>query len=155
MSTLINNLLRALLRRTAPWHPHPSRPPLQLASSAHHLDLGNGCAGLLDEVWRVKPRLHVFGHVHYAQGKEAVYYDECQQAYESLMSRPGKGPFHDLISSARWADAFNVIWYGVGSILWKWLMAGPGSNNGGLMVNAAVMHEGSGKLSNPITVVDL
>ncbi|KAK4126638.1 Metallo-dependent phosphatase [Parathielavia appendiculata] len=121
----------------------------------HHLDLGIGCAGLLEEVWRVKPKLHVFGHVHFGHGKEAVYYDHCQQAYESLMSRPGKGPLYDLIPSARWVDALNMVWYGLGSILWKWLMLGPGTNNGALMANAALMYGDSGKLLNPVTVVDL
>ncbi|KAK4234654.1 hypothetical protein C8A03DRAFT_47072 [Achaetomium macrosporum] len=121
----------------------------------HHLDLGVGCAGLLDEIWRVKPRLHVFGHVHWGHGKEAVYYDECQRAYESLMSRPGRGFFYDLIPSARWVDAFNVLYHGVNSILWKWIMLGPGTNYGGLMANASVMYGNTGKLWNPVTVVDL
>ncbi|EAQ88246.1 hypothetical protein CHGG_04865 [Chaetomium globosum CBS 148.51] len=121
----------------------------------HHLDLGLGCAGLLDEVWRVKPKLHVFGHTHYGYGKEAVYYDECQRAYESLMSRPQRGPFYDMIPSARWTDAFNVFWYGVSNILWKWIMLGPGTNNGGLMANVSLMYGNSGKLRNPVTVVDL
>jgi hypothetical protein len=93
--------------------------------------------------------------VHYGHGKEAVYYDECQRAYESLMSRPQKGPLYDLIPSARWVDAFNVVRYGIGSILWKWLMLGPGTNNGGLMANASLMYGDSGKLLNPVTVVDL
>lgn len=110
---------------------------------------------MLHEVWRVKPKLHVFGHVHYGYGKEAVYYDECQLAYESLMSRPQKGPFYDMVPSARWTDAFNVLWYGVSSILWKWIMLGPGTNNGGMMANASLMYGNSGKLRNPVTVVDL
>ncbi|KAL2167767.1 hypothetical protein VTG60DRAFT_827 [Thermothelomyces hinnuleus] len=122
---------------------------------AYHLDLGLGCAGLLDEVWRVKPKLHVFGHVHYGHGKEAVYYDECQRAYESLMARPAAGPLRDLVSVARWRDAFNVLWYGVASILWKWIMLGPGTNNGALMVNASLMYGNSGRLRNPAIVVDL
>jgi hypothetical protein len=121
----------------------------------HHLDLGLGCAGLLDEIWRVKPRLHVFGHAHWGHGKEAVYYDECQRAYESLMSRPAKGFLYDLIPSARWIDAFRVLYYGVNSILWKWIMLGPGTNHGGLMTNASVMYGNTGRLRNPVTVVDL
>ena len=126
-----------------------------LTSQRHHLDLGLGCAGLLDEIWRVKPKLHVFGHTHYGYGREAVYYDECQRAYESLMARPAKGPLHDLVPGARWVDALNVLRYGVASILWKWLMLGPGTNNGGLLVNASLMYGNSGKLGNPVTVVDL
>ncbi|KAL2159792.1 hypothetical protein VTH06DRAFT_1925 [Thermothelomyces fergusii] len=122
---------------------------------AHHLDLGLGCAGLLDEVWRVKPKLHVFGHVHHGHGREAVYYDECQRAYESLMARPAAGPLRDLVSAARWRDALDVVRYGVASILWKWIMLGPGTNNGALMVNASLAAGNSGRLGNPAIVVDL
>ena len=49
----------------------PSQPVCRLTSSPPsptqfgHLDLDLGCPGLLREVWRVKPRLHVFGHVHW------------------------------------------------------------------------------------------
>ncbi|KAL2200360.1 Metallo-dependent phosphatase-like protein [Corynascus similis CBS 632.67] len=142
-------------------HPWKGRVPQETdvlvthTPPAYHLDLGLGCVGLLDEVWRVKPKLHVFGHTHYAYGKEAVYYDECQRAYESLMARPAKGPLNDILSITRWADAFNVLWYGVASILWKWIMLGPGTNNGALMVNASLMYGNSGRLRNPVTVVDL
>ncbi|KAK0714582.1 calcineurin-like phosphoesterase [Lasiosphaeris hirsuta] len=120
-----------------------------------HRDLGLGCAGLLEEVWRVKPKLHVFGHVHWGHGRESVYYDECQKAYESLMARTWKGPIRDFLPCPAWLDALSVVWYGISSILWKWLMAGPGSNNGGLMVNASVMYGNTGKTSNEVTVVDL
>ncbi|KAK4129997.1 Metallo-dependent phosphatase [Trichocladium antarcticum] len=122
---------------------------------AHHCDNGLGCAGLLEEVWRVKPKLHVFGHVHVGHGREAVYFDECQRAYETLMAKPGMGFWYDCMPSRRWLDGLNMLRYGIGSILWKWIMAGPGSNNGGLMVNAAVMYKDSGTLRNPVTVVDL
>ncbi|KAL2120560.1 hypothetical protein VTJ04DRAFT_4587 [Mycothermus thermophilus] len=123
---------------------------------AHHLDLSLGCAGLLDEVWRVKPRLHVFGHVHRAHGAEAVYYDECQRAYEAIMSRQPKGPLWDLlVPGAHWLDFWDMVRHGIGNILWKWIMLGPGTNNGGLMVNAALMYGDSGVLRNPVAVVDL
>ncbi|KAK0619918.1 Metallo-dependent phosphatase-like protein [Immersiella caudata] len=121
-----------------------------------HCDLGLGCDGLLEEVWRVKPKLHVFGHVHWGHGKEAIYFDECQKAYESLMTRTGSGFIWDLFPSRAWVDAVKVIWYGVKSIVWKWVMLGPGSsNNGGLMVNAAAMYGNTGKLGNKVIVVDL
>lgn len=133
--------------------PHPTSQTN--SRQRHHLDLSLGCPSLLDEVWRVKPRLHVFGHVHYGHGREAVYYDECQRAYETLMSMPARGPLYDLLPGARWVAAFNVLRYGIGSILWKWLMLGPGTNNGGLMVNASVMYGNSGVLGNPVAVIDL
>ncbi|KXX73266.1 putative rhamnogalacturonate lyase C [Madurella mycetomatis] len=122
---------------------------------AYHLDLGLGCTSLLDEVWRVKPRLHIFGHVHWGRGKESVYYDKSQRAYESLMARPSSGFIYDLVPSVRWMDAFYVVRYGIGNLLWKWLMLGPGSNNGGLMVNAALMYGNTGRLGNRVAVVDL
>ena len=118
--------------------------------------MGLGCDGLLEEVWRVKPKLHVFGHAHWGHGKEAVYFDECQRAYESLMTRTGSGFIWDMFPSRAWIDAVKVVWYGVKSIVWKWVMLGPGSsNNGGLMVNAAAMYGNTGKLGNKVVVVDL
>lgn len=37
----------------------------------HHLDLprGMGCEWLLKEIWNVRPRLHVFGHIHCGHGQ--------------------------------------------------------------------------------------
>ncbi|KAG6888403.1 hypothetical protein C0995_008407 [Termitomyces sp. Mi166 len=34
---------------------------------AYHADGGSGCAGLLAALWNVRPRLHVFGHIHAAR----------------------------------------------------------------------------------------
>ena len=51
-----------------------------------HLDLiGIGCVFLLDAVWRVRPRLHVFGHVHEGYGQEVLQYTPLQAAYERLV----------------------------------------------------------------------
>ncbi|KAL2016270.1 hypothetical protein VTK56DRAFT_4014 [Thermocarpiscus australiensis] len=142
-------------RRNPWWLPDETDVLVTHTPPAHHLDLGLGCDKLLDQLWRVKPKLHVFGHVHWGYGREPVYYDECQRAYEALMKWPAKGLFYDLIPSARWLDAFAMVYHGVGSILWKWLMAGPGANNGGLLVNASVMYGNTGQLRNPVVVVDL
>ncbi|KAH8114920.1 Metallo-dependent phosphatase-like protein, partial [Phellopilus nigrolimitatus] len=51
---------------------------------AHHLDEGYGCAGLLHTVWRVRPRLHVFGHIHTSRGTEHVRWTEAQRAFERI-----------------------------------------------------------------------
>ena len=41
-----------------------------------HLDLGHiGCASLLSELWRIRSRLHVFGHVHEACRQARIQYD--------------------------------------------------------------------------------
>lgn len=133
----------------------PASHLTNISSQRYHLDLNLGCAGLLEEIWRVKPKLHVFGHVHWGHGRQSVYYDQCQRAYETLMSRPKKGPLHDFFPNSNWKEAFKVVFYGINSILWKWLMLGPGSNNAGLMVNAALMYGNTGKMGNTVEVVNL
>jgi hypothetical protein len=110
---------------------------------------------LLEEVWRVRPKLHVFGHVHFGYGRQAVYWDDYQAAYESLMARPRKGPLYDALPHAGWVDALKVIYYGINSILWKWLMLGPGSNYASIMVNAAMMYGNTGEIRNNPQVVEL
>ncbi|KAB8349541.1 hypothetical protein FH972_023567 [Carpinus fangiana] len=53
-----------------------------------HLDLGGlGDWNLLREVWRVRPMLHVFGHIHAAHGTENAIFDSFQVRYESLYHR--------------------------------------------------------------------
>ncbi|KAF4592460.1 metallophosphoesterase domain-containing protein [Ophiocordyceps camponoti-floridani] len=142
---------------TSPWF---SRIPPQTdvlvthTPPKHHRDLGLGCPGLLREIWRVRPRLHVFGHVHSAYGSEPVYFDEMQAAYERLLSRPS-GPLSDLFPSRRWLDFLQIIFQGVRTILWKWLMAGPGSNRGGLLVNAAQAYETTNIVKSRAIVVDI
>ncbi|KAF3767718.1 hypothetical protein M406DRAFT_345585 [Cryphonectria parasitica EP155] len=111
-----------------------------------HRDLGLGCPGLLGEVWRVRPRLHVFGHVHWGRGQESVYFDECQRAYETFMSTTPRGPLLDFFPNRDWITAAKVIYYGLNAILFKYLMLGPGSNNASLMVNAGCMKGNTGRL---------
>ncbi|EGO59178.1 hypothetical protein NEUTE1DRAFT_40599 [Neurospora tetrasperma FGSC 2508] len=147
-------------------HPWTNRIPVETdilithTPPRHHLDLGLGCAGLLAELWRVKPKLHVFGHVHWGAGREAVYYDECQRAYESLMARGADVPFPPAFPSifSVWMDSMDaarVIWHGTTAVVWKWVMQGPGSNNGALLVNASVTYGNTGKVINPVQVVEL
>lgn len=111
-----------------------------------HRDLGLGCPGLLEEVWRVRPKLHVFGHVHCGWGQESVYFDECQRAYEMLMSSAPRGPILDFIPNRDWIACVKVLYYGLNAILFKYLMLGPGSNKASLMVNAGCMQGNTGKL---------
>ncbi|KAK0733264.1 Metallo-dependent phosphatase-like protein [Lasiosphaeria miniovina] len=58
-----------------------------------HLDLVHlGCAHLLALLWRVRSRLHVFGHVHAGAGTEALCFDALQAAYErTVLARGGVG----------------------------------------------------------------
>lgn len=48
-----------------------------------HLDVaGWGEEFLLHELWRTKPRLHVFGHLHEGYGRETLVYDRFEELYE-------------------------------------------------------------------------
>jgi hypothetical protein len=121
----------------------------------HHLDIGIGCAGLLEEVWRVKPRLHVFGHVHSGHGREAVFWDEGQAAYERLMGKKKRGVMADILPNVAWIDALKVTWFGIKGIFWQRLMIGPAGAHGGLLVNAALVYQSTTDVGNPVEVVEL
>ncbi|KAJ4389765.1 hypothetical protein N0V93_007237 [Gnomoniopsis smithogilvyi] len=135
-------------------HPWKGRIPMETdvlvthTPPKFHRDLGLGCPGLLEEVWRVKPKVHIFGHVHWGCGKESVYFDECQRAYESFMSKTPRGPILDFVPNRDWIDVIKVIYYGLNAILFKYLMLGPGSNNASLMVNASCVLGNTKKLRN-------
>lgn len=55
-----------------------------------HLDLLKlGCPRLLQTLWRVRPRLHVFGHIHEGSGTEWVVFNGLQDAYERTIAAGG------------------------------------------------------------------
>lgn len=125
-----------------------------------HLDLNLGCPALLDELWRVRPRLHVFGHVHWGAGRKTAYFDPAQRSLESLLARrtaPGSvgGLLGDMLPGPHWVDAVKVILYDLLGVAWKWVMLGPGGGSGSVLVNAALMHGNTGKLGNKVQVVDI
>ncbi|KAL3420140.1 rhamnogalacturonate lyase C 5 [Phlyctema vagabunda] len=121
----------------------------------YHLDLSLGCASLLEEIWRVRPRLHVFGHVHSGHGRESVFWDKGQLAYERLMDKQSSGVLKDFLPSRAWLDTLRVLWYGIKGILWQHLMVGPAGGNGGVLVNAALVYQSTTDLGNPVQVVEL
>jgi len=145
-------------RESAPWE---NRIPLETdvlithTPPRYHLDLNLGCAALLEEIWLVKPRLHVFGHIHSGHGREAVFWDEGQAAYERLMGRSKGGIIMDLLPSMAWWDSLKVVWFGVKGILWQRLMVGPRGGNGGLLINAAIVWQSTTDPGNPVEVVEL
>lgn len=81
-----------------------------------HLDNALGCPGLLKEVWRVKPRLHVFGHVHTGHGRQAVWWDEGQAVYERVMSRQG-GLVSDFFAVKQWVDVLRGMCFTTAHLL--------------------------------------
>lgn len=61
----------------------------------------------------------------------------------------------DLWPNSAWLDIAEVVYLGIESVLWKWLMGGPGSNQGSLMVNAAQMYGNTGKVRSRAVVIDM
>ena len=65
-----------------------------------HLDLMTmGCVHLLREIWRTRPRLHVFGHVHEGAGTEWLQFDALHDAYERTVV--AGGGIWNLLRTAR------------------------------------------------------
>jgi hypothetical protein len=156
-------------------HPWSGRIPLDTeilvthTPPKHHLDVNQGCDGLLEEIWRVKPTLHIFGHVHCGRGKRSIYWDDCQTAYESLQTRESSiinlfpkplvnllpRGIIDLVPSRRWVDAAKIPYYGVLSVVWQFLWQG-GYSGGSLMVNAGCQDGNNGRLNKkPPFVIEI
>ena len=89
-----------------------------------HLDLLNlGCIHLLEEVWRVGPSLHVYGHVHEGYGQEWLCYDELQRAFERIVVARG--------------GLLNLVRIMIKALRWCWTPAQPGNKT--LMVNPSMV----------------
>jgi predicted phosphohydrolase len=81
-----------------------------------HLDRGAGCAVLLSTLWRVRPRLHVFGHIHAARGVERVTWDDVQPAFEAVCVNADA----NAGTGARWAQFVKLVWRAVTAKLSAW-----------------------------------
>ncbi|KAF6749958.1 Metallo-dependent phosphatase-like protein, partial [Ephemerocybe angulata] len=96
-----------------------------------HLDLvrgtNAGCAELLASVWRTRPKVHVFGHIHAARGVEYVRWDARQEVYESV-----------LRGESGWKGVAWLAWHKALDWLTGWGGVGLG-DEGTLMVNAAAV----------------
>lgn len=121
----------------------------------HHLDLphGMGCGFLLREVWRVRPKIHVFGHVHAGYGRESVFWDEAQTAYERVCARNDAGVFKDCLDPFAWLEVARVAWYGIKGILWSQIWRG--QHAGTLMINASLTYRSTGQLKNPPQIIGI
>ncbi|KAK3651306.1 hypothetical protein LTR56_005763 [Elasticomyces elasticus] len=134
------------------------------APPKYHLDLpaALGCEHLLAEVRRVKPKLHIFGHVRAGRsdtlgwlkgGKEIVRWDESERCLERLLSQPD-GLVIGLLDPWAWIEAVKAIGYGIAGVLWEMVWRG-GLSEMTVMVNAALMFEDTGKLRNKPQVIDV
>ncbi|KAI9700661.1 MAG: hypothetical protein M1836_002030 [Candelina mexicana] len=120
----------------------------------YHLDLpvGLGDVWLLKEIWRVQPTLHVFGHVHAGHGREKVFWDEGQRAYERICARKDLGVVLEAFAVGAWLDALRVVAYGLQGVLWNRIWGGV--EHSGLLVNAALVKH-TGRIGNPAEVVEI
>ena len=121
----------------------------------YHLDLpaGLGCEYLLKEIWKVRPKVHIFGHIHAGHGREYVFWDNTQRLYEKLCSRDSKGLITDFFAVVAWLDVLKLVMYGVLGVLWSRVWGG--DNGGTVMINAALVYRNTGRIGNPAQIVDI
>lgn len=60
----------------------PQRGHLDCNLAGYH----QGCAALNEEMWRVKPKVHVHGHIHEARGQEELCWDELQKIHDQAVN---------------------------------------------------------------------
>lgn len=133
----------------------------------HHLDLPQalGCPHLAAEVERVKPLLHVFGHVHAGRtdfegrlrhGRERVIWDRPQRVLQSGLDRKARGLLLDLCNVGLWWDLGRLAGWGCYAVLQGRLRGDrEEAEKSTLMVNAALMYEGTGRMGNTVQVIDI
>lgn len=121
----------------------------------HHLDLpgGLGCKFLLRETWKVRPQVHIFGHVHAGYGREYVFWDRCQEAFERLCTHDDLKLLRNLISPHLWVNIAMLLWHGLLGILWGRVWGGDA--RGGVMINASLTYRSTGKIGNSPQLLDI
>lgn len=122
----------------------------------YHMDLsmpnGLGCEHLLQEVQRVKPALHVFGHVHWGAGREVVHWDRAHEAYVQGMET-ASARMRGLLNPGLWWNVVRVLYRGVRELLWDRVWGGQSAHT--ILVNAAQTKGNTGRLGNAVQVVDM
>ncbi|KAJ3508613.1 hypothetical protein NLJ89_g5661 [Agrocybe chaxingu] len=126
---------------TDPWSDVPLNTDILITHGppAHHLDAGYGCLALLRALWRVRPRLHVFGHIHAARGAECVPWQDDQLAYENILAGQGG-----------WFSLLRVV---LGAV--QRLFGGRRKEGASLLVNASSIGGFRDDNRNPAIVIDI
>ena len=123
---------------------------------AHHRDNFPQALGdrfLLRELWRVRPRLHVCGHVHEGAGREILWWDQAQRAYEDGCTRRTSWLTRGLLDIGLWMVVARVVVWGLIGLVWNRVWGG--EERGTVLVNAALIKETTRRLENKIQVVDI
>ena len=111
-----------------------SIPPLTDIVVTHgppfsHLDLsGTGCFALLAAIWRVRPRLHVFGHIHAARGTKCLAWNETQALYEEICA-----------GITGWGGLAKLVWRVAVEKLRERVWGSDGDRGRTILVNAAAV----------------
>ena len=116
-----------------------------------------GCDGLLEELWRMKPSLHVFGHVHSGRGKIVLKWDATQAVYERACARNREnrtGGMVELLNIFAWVDFFLVLILGGWSLAKSWI-GWDRAEKRTVLINAAMWYDEAGNQIAPIQVVDI
>jgi len=119
----------------------------------YHLDLpvALGCRYLLREIWNIRPRLHVFGHVHAGRGSWVLHWDEAQRTYETGMSQSGRGLIRSVLNVTLWMCLARVTVYGIVGLLWDRIWGGKAESC--QLINASLTYNNTGKLGNSAQIV--
>ncbi|KAI9788008.1 MAG: hypothetical protein M1816_007312 [Peltula sp. TS41687] len=122
-----------------------------------HLDLpvALGCAVLAKTAWKVRPILHVFGHVHAGYGRSAAFWDETQRVYERVCARGNGGVRADVLDWTAWRELGRLLVAGAKGVLWSRVWGGGGLGTGTVLVNASLSYRSSGQLRNRPIVVEI
>ena len=103
-------------------------PPLAHLDSGSNINFGksttDGCYALLTALWHVRPKVHVFGHIHVGRGVELVRWDAMQKVYEEVCAR-----------RVGWSGLVGLVWWKM--VLWFWGSGLTVEDGVTVMVNAA------------------
>lgn len=122
---------------------------------AYHVDVSApamGCATLLRETWRVRPLVHICGHVHAGAGREVLWWDEVQKLYERCMGRK-TGWFWGLWDVRMWLDLMRMCLAIPTAVMWDRVWGGQQRRT--ILVNAALAYNDTGELRNQVQVVEI
>lgn len=116
-----------------------------------------GCDGLLEEIWRTKPALHIFGHIHGSRGKMILRWDRAQKAYERACAKRFSGNpagFLEILSARAWLELLAVVVLGSWGLA-KSYLGWDRRERKTILVNAAVWYDQQGNLKAPIRVINM
>lgn len=107
----------------------------------------------------------MFGHVHAGRtdfegrlcsGRERIIWDRAQTALQSGLDRKARGLLLDLFNLGLLFDLGRLAGRACHAVLQERIWGGAETPRGStLMVNAALMYEGTGKMGNEVQMIDI